>query len=307
MAICCIANVSQEKEIENPLLSQFRDSINVYLKNPSCDNTGLLISRSLDGTVHPSLAEDARKDLASYTDTSMAGPFDDERKVEGLLLTILTAAASKAMLDAEILLWDTTIGLRFGNLKIDSLKRYLGSLPAWKIEGPIQMVHRILCSPHLWNNKARRGNGSGRTQSVGCTTMGCKVNSDWTCNDEAPDTGPIRRRRRAQEVGDKSSSSAMSISTQLSVVGRDASLNSSNVNYVSLAKRALQIARDYQTTMTDVHGDSYSTTITLPDVSAATGLPRGEHGSWLTMESKSTLLQEHLTRTTFYMTRPLIS
>ncbi|KAK3315445.1 hypothetical protein B0H66DRAFT_521857 [Apodospora peruviana] len=230
---CCIASVSKTKEVENPVLADYRTSLTAYLKNPVCDNPLLISKRqvpypgvlAVDATLNltrtlPALGE---RDTAGQLTTTAASN-SDERKAESLLLILLTAAASKPMLDAETLVWDNTIGTKFANLKISNLKSYLESLAEWKIEGPIEMVRRIMCSPHLWDMRAAKGKNGGKTSLIDCSILGCKI-----MNQLIPARTPDR-------------------------------------------KRAPQARPAYQATFTDAAGNSYSIFLQLPDHPSAGGL-----------------------------------
>ncbi|KAK5658313.1 hypothetical protein OQA88_2289 [Cercophora sp. LCS_1] len=163
-AVCCPTWTYDRKLIENPILAQYRTSANNFANNPTCYANGLggLSTRS-DSSIR---ALDSRQENSEASDAIATA---------GLLLGLLTKShGSQAMRDAALLIWDNTVGAKFRNLKYALLSAFLEALEVWKTVGPLELAHRITCSPHMWNMRVGRGGGGpNQPGTLGCSHDFC--------------------------------------------------------------------------------------------------------------------------------------
>lgn len=122
----CPVWVWDYKEVENPLLTQYRTAANNWVNGPVCpkENTiGGPIQKRGDLIVYGAAAQQSTASAAATSGS-------DADLTESLLLILLTSAASKPMLDSETIIWDNTVGVKFRNLKLATFKAFIQGLEA---------------------------------------------------------------------------------------------------------------------------------------------------------------------------------
>jgi hypothetical protein len=121
------------------------------MDDPKCENPGSILKfrASMNMTVNNGTMAPSRTDSLTIEANS-----DGVKSANGILLLLVTKSANQAMLEALEKVWDDTIGDKWSNLKISHLRDYLTGLPTYGSEGPIQLVHSVVCSPNYWNDLA---------------------------------------------------------------------------------------------------------------------------------------------------------
>jgi len=250
-AWCCTAYWMVDVMTENPVLAQYKDSLKAYLQHPTCPDPGLIHNARLlpdDPEDEDGMVRRANQTATADQGALLTASDADVVKVESLLLTLLTAAASKPMVQAEEAIWDELVGPRFEFLRIANLRSFLATLDAWHILGPIEMVHRILCSPTQWNQRAGRGRGGGSTTHLICPYFYCAPSDGGPFDEREPCDGrPTPRGGRAQR--------------------RSVSVSSAREDGLALVSPRAQAARNpYQVVVTGEDGQSFSFMLQLPEV-----------------------------------------
>ncbi|KAF2466138.1 glycoside hydrolase [Lindgomyces ingoldianus] len=150
-ARCCIPSYSDTVEVENPKLDQYRSDMKRYLDNPTCKNPGPIFDSRAVGMINTDRFMRNRIRNGELTVRSEA---DGVNSANGLLLLLVTKSATTGMLEALEKIWDDSVGDKYPNLKISGLRSFITRLPNYGSEGPIQIVHSIICSPHYWSDRA---------------------------------------------------------------------------------------------------------------------------------------------------------
>ncbi|KAF2743763.1 glycoside hydrolase family 18 protein [Sporormia fimetaria CBS 119925] len=156
-AMCCVPKFSEVVEVENPKLDAWRSDMREFMENPVCANPGP-ITNSLS--------------LQKRQKQNPIGERPAVTGVESLLLALVVKVGTSAMLEAMGSIWDTAVREKFPNLRIAKLRDFLTRQSNYLIEGPLQMIHRVVCNPHYWNHRV----GGGRTTDCSkgiCTTESC--------------------------------------------------------------------------------------------------------------------------------------
>jgi chitinase len=148
---CCIPSYNDTFEEENPKIEDYRFELKAYMDDPKCDNPGSILSfrASMNMTITNGTMAPFRTDSLTIEANS-----EGVKSANGILLLLVTKSTNQAMLEALEKVWDDTIGDKWSNLKISHLRDYLTGLPTYGSEGPIQLVHSVICSPNYWNNLA---------------------------------------------------------------------------------------------------------------------------------------------------------
>ncbi|CAN9170859.1 unnamed protein product [Alternaria alternata] len=160
---CCIASFSEQVEVENPLIEDYRDAMEEYVKDPTCKNPDTFVPRGL----HSISKRDEK-----YT----------TKRAQALLLALIVQSGSNALRDIMGEIWNKAMS-KYKNLQFPELRNYLTDLDAYGTEGPIRLASSIICSPAYWNNIASKA----EEEKLVCI--------DAICNeDDCPDLEPLERR-----------------------------------------------------------------------------------------------------------------
>lgn len=160
---CCIASFSEQVEVENPLIEDYRDAMEEYVKDPTCKNPDTFVPRGL----HSISKRDEK-----YT----------TKRAQALLLALIVQSGSNALRDIMGEIWNKAMS-KYKNLQFPELRNYLTDLDAYGTEGPIRLASSIICSPAYWNNIASKA----EEENLVCI--------DAICNeDDCPDLEPLERR-----------------------------------------------------------------------------------------------------------------
>jgi chitinase len=228
-ARCCVPKYTTQKEVENPLLQKYRDSLNAYLQSPACP--------------HPQGPGGGGS--TALTRRGVGDPINKNQIVtESILLGILTASYSKDMLDAMTdTVWDPSVKSGYPNLQISNLKPWITGLADWAIDGPIKTVHRVVCSMNYWNARA----GKDPSKTLVCKWETCDIPF-------IPCTGDDDTVTKRSLIGLPAADETVVINGTL--------LNRNGLHV--LGKRGAP--RSYAGSATDPNGNSYSFSVTLPGV-----------------------------------------
>lgn len=158
-ALCCVPNMVDVIQVENPKLDEYRDALEEYLKNPRCAVPEPFTKRS-----SPSLIK--RKEKWPYDITGQ------------MLLVLLSNGGGGAMLDTMEEIWNKAMGDKFSHLHFPSFRKYAQSLYVYTSHGPIALAEKIKCNLNHWN--ARASNGSKKT--IVCRDVPC---TGELCDDDA--------------------------------------------------------------------------------------------------------------------------
>lgn len=134
-ALCCVPHMTDIIQIENPVLDEYRDALDEYLKDPTCENPGFATR-----DVHP---------LSARAEKSST------RSVQALLLALIVQTASNSLLDMTKEIWNKAMK-DYKNLQFPGLRDYIKSTEAYRVQGPIQISSSIVCSPSYWNTLASK-------------------------------------------------------------------------------------------------------------------------------------------------------
>lgn len=148
---CCVPIYNETNEVPNPKIEEYQYALKAYINDPKCENPGpIVISRALMKVeVNNGTTDQPRTDALTTRANS-----DGVKSANALLLLLVTQSANQAMLETLEKVWDDSIGDKWSNLKILNLRSYLTGLSSYGREGPIQLVHSVVCSPNYWNDLA---------------------------------------------------------------------------------------------------------------------------------------------------------
>lgn len=132
-ARCCTPSYFDTIEIENSKLDEYREDVQRYLDNPTCDNPGTIQDRGL-----------SRRQ-------SRGSP--GQVKTMEMCVSLLTVGGTASMHEEMSRIWDRYIGGRWPNLRVVVLRRKAANLAEYLANGPYQICHDITCSPYSWNNR----------------------------------------------------------------------------------------------------------------------------------------------------------
>jgi chitinase len=170
-ALCCVPNISDTIQIENPKLETYRDALGEFMKAPRCEIPGPFEKRH-------SLAL-AKRELRY--------PYDVTNHI---LLALLAKTVGNSMNDKMEEAWNAAMGTRFNNLHFPSLRKYVTGLYTYETQGPIALSHQIVCNLNMWNLRAA-GNDTERT--LFCYDTSCSDGScDWTPDSSEGDAQSAR-------------------------------------------------------------------------------------------------------------------
>lgn len=112
-------------QVEIPVLDEYRDALEEYLKDPTCEIPGFATRN-----VHPLSARAEKSSI---------------RSVQALLLALIVQTASNSLLDMTKEIWNKAMK-DYKNLQFPGLRDYIKSTEAYRIQGPIQISSDIVCS-----------------------------------------------------------------------------------------------------------------------------------------------------------------
>ena len=137
-ALCCVPNISETIQIENPKLEEYRDALEEYIKDPRC---------SVPQTF-------GKRDSLSLIKRDLDSPYDVTHQ---LLLGLIAKTASSSMYDLMSEAWNKAMGTTYSSLKFPKLREFVTELDIYKSRGPIEVAYEIMCSLNYWNSRAAGG------------------------------------------------------------------------------------------------------------------------------------------------------
>jgi chitinase len=132
-ALCCVPHMTDTIQIENPVLDEYRDALDEYVKDPKCENHGF-VTRDLH-------ALSARAEKSST------------RIVQTMLLALIVQTGSNSLLDMTREVWNKAMK-DYKNLQFPGLRDYIKNTDEYRIMGPIEVSSSITCSLSYWNELA---------------------------------------------------------------------------------------------------------------------------------------------------------
>jgi chitinase len=161
-ALCCVPNMVDIIQVENPKLQEYRDALEEYTKAPRCEVPSPF----------------SKRELHALGKREQKYPYDVTGHV---LLALLTGTAgSNAMNDLMEEIWNKAMGDRFSNLHFPSLRDFAMKLPTWATQGPIAVSQKIMCNLNSWNERA---SGKGSAKTLVCYDTTC---SEGECQQARP-------------------------------------------------------------------------------------------------------------------------
>jgi chitinase len=190
---CCVPSYMDTIEVENEKLGIWRDEMSVWLKDPTCGNPGIVLQRRSGPGEHAVLEIEQGLQLAGRATAPFAA---GELRTEGLLLALLTKASTSNMISSMETIWNNGAGTVWSGLRFPGFRSYATNLSAYRVEGPIEFSHDVICSPYYWNAMAQNGGGTKKLDCSECSVSGgCTVDNtdDGGSDSPAPDSFPVRR------------------------------------------------------------------------------------------------------------------
>jgi hypothetical protein len=133
-ALCCVPHLTETIQTENPLVEEYRDAMEAYVKDPKCENPGF-----------------AGRDLHAL---SRREEKPEIRTVAGLLLNLIVfMGAQNALNDIRQEIWNRAMA-SYTYLQFPALRDYIKSTEAYRTQGPIEVSSAIVCNPNYWNKLA---------------------------------------------------------------------------------------------------------------------------------------------------------
>jgi chitinase len=133
-ALCCVPHLTETIQKENPLVEEYRDAMEAYVKDPKCENPGF-----------------AGRDLHAL---SRREEKPQIRTVAGLLLNLIVfMGAQDTLNDIRQEIWNRAMA-SYTYLQFPALRDYIKSTEAYRTQGPIEVSSAIVCNPNYWNKLA---------------------------------------------------------------------------------------------------------------------------------------------------------